>query len=352
MFKAFPLDMSQFDWLFGSTRIAAAEQDELRKFPGSRHVAVISKGDIFIFDVIDEKGCHLSPRQILANLEFIQHQPARTQRMPNRSSGIGIITAMPRDTALMARDRLESLGNKRNLDLIDSALFVLVLSQETTDHFPGVLSDMVAGPADSRWFEKSFSLIMAHDKVHCCPAATYESCSTAAFKHGRTETIRSATLETRRFLELIRRHKGSVRLPVSDCDLREALIKCSVKHNQLSKEAAMGQGWDRHLFVLKHFAEEAAGGTKSLPSIFEDPNYRKINQIILSTSTLSSPALQGATFAPTDSNGYGVGYLIDDKGCSISTSSWRSSKYSNGLQFVDAFHESIKELSSLIDSNN
>ncbi|VDM01472.1 unnamed protein product [Schistocephalus solidus] len=157
---AFPLDMSQFDNLFNSTRIAAPEQDELRKFPESRHLAVISKGDIFIFDIIDEKGCHLNPRQILANLEFIQHQPARTQRTPNRSSGLGIITAMPRDMAVMARDRLESLGNGRNLDLIDSALFVLVLSEETTDHFPGVLSDMVAGPADSRWFDKSFSLIV------------------------------------------------------------------------------------------------------------------------------------------------------------------------------------------------
>ncbi|VDM02613.1 unnamed protein product [Schistocephalus solidus] len=152
---------------------------------------------------------------------------------------------------------------------------------------------------------------VAHDKVHCCPAATYESCSTAAFKHGRTETIRSATVETRRFVELIREHKDDVRVPASGGDLREALIKCSVKHNQLSKEAAMGQGWDRHLLVLKHFAEEAADGTKSLPSIFEDPNYQRINQIILSTSTLSSPALQGATFAPTDANGYGVGYLID-----------------------------------------
>ena len=27
------------------------------------------------------------------------------------------------------------------------------------------------------------------------PAATYESCSTSAFKHGRTETIRSCTIE-------------------------------------------------------------------------------------------------------------------------------------------------------------
>ncbi|VDN13610.1 unnamed protein product [Dibothriocephalus latus] len=140
LFKAFPLDMSQFESLFSSTRIAIPEQDELRNFPNSRHLAVISNGDIFIFDIIDEQGCHLNPRQILANLEFIQHRPVRDRRQPNRSSGIGIMTAMQRDSALMTRDRLESLGNKRNLDLIDSALFVLVLSDETTDHFPEVVS--------------------------------------------------------------------------------------------------------------------------------------------------------------------------------------------------------------------
>lgn len=70
-------------------------------------------------------------------------------------------------------------------------------------------------------------------------------------------------------------------------------------------------GWDRHLFALRTFAEMEYGGWEKLPAIFKDSNYKRINEIILSTSTLSSPALQAATFAPTSPNGYGIGYRID-----------------------------------------
>lgn len=43
-------------------------------------------------------------------------------------------------------------------------------------------------------------LQLAHHRMHGYTAATYESASTAAFKHGRTETIRSATLEANDFV--------------------------------------------------------------------------------------------------------------------------------------------------------
>ncbi len=47
-----------------------------------------------------------------------------------------------------------------------------------------------------------------------------------------------------------------------------------------------------------------------MPRIFSDPAYARINEIILSTSTLSSPAMDCAAFAPTSANGYGIGYRI------------------------------------------
>ena len=37
---------------------------------------------------------------------------------------------------------------------------------------------------------------LAYYNLHKSSAPTYESCSTAAFKHGRTETVRPCTLET------------------------------------------------------------------------------------------------------------------------------------------------------------
>lgn len=66
--------------------------------------------------------------------------------------------------------------------------------------------------------------------------ATYESCSTAAFRHGRTETIRPASVHTKRCSHafVCEPSKHSVE------ELRAMLNECSTYHGQLTKEAAMG----------------------------------------------------------------------------------------------------------------
>lgn len=120
---------------------------------------------------------------------------------------------------------------------------------------------------------------LAFFKQHQKFVATYESCSTAAFRHGRTETLRPCTSETKDFCESIEKKKLSAQ------ELREKIDKCSAKHNVLTKEAAMGQGFDRHLFGLRNIAEE--NGLK-VDDLFKDSAYARMNHNILSTSTLSS----------------------------------------------------------------
>ena len=41
------------------------------------------------------------------------------------------------------------------------------------------------------------SLQIAHDQLHGWPCATYESAATCIYQHGRTETIRPCTNESR-----------------------------------------------------------------------------------------------------------------------------------------------------------
>ena len=57
-----------------------------------------------------------------------------------------------------------------------------------------------------------------------------------------------------------------------------------------------------------------------IPRLYHDPRYAAINHNILSTSTLSSPAVFLGGFAPVVQDGYGIGcekfflkfiYLID-----------------------------------------
>lgn len=63
-------------------------------------------------------------------------------------------------------------------------------------------------------------------------------------------------------------------------------------------------------------------------ALFEDPCYSYMNEIILSTSTLSSDAVLLGGFAPVSFGGYGVGYGVMDDwlGLQVTTYPTRNGK--------------------------
>lgn len=116
------------------------------------------------------------------------------------------------------------------------------------------------------------SFQMAYHKQNQKFVASYESCSTSAFRHGRTETMRPCTSETKEFCDSIARTDRP-----SDKAMRSQLDRCSTKHNQLTKEAAMGQGFDRHLFAMKTAAERVR--VIDTFELFKDPAYARISKL-------------------------------------------------------------------------
>ncbi|XP_054835962.1 carnitine O-palmitoyltransferase 2, mitochondrial isoform X2 [Eublepharis macularius] len=169
--------------------------------------------------------------------------------------------------------------------------------------------------------------------------ATYESCSTAAFRHGRTETIRPASVYTKACSEAF------VKEPFkhSAAELRQMIAECSKYHSQLTKDAAMGKGFDRHLFGLRHLAESIG---IPLPEFYQDHAYAQINHNILSTSTLSSPAVTIGGFAPVVPDGFGVGYGVRDDwiGCNVSTYPAR-----NVHEFLQCVHKSLDDIFNVLE---
>lgn len=89
----------------------------------------------------------------------------------------------------------------------------------------------------------------------------------------------------------------------SKAEIRELINQCSKAHGILTREAAMGQGFDRHLFGLRTTAVE---NQIPKPDIFTDPAYSNINYNIISTSTLSSNGLLAGGFGPVVKDGYGI----------------------------------------------
>ncbi|KAE9003791.1 Carnitine O-palmitoyltransferase 2 [Phytophthora rubi] len=176
---------------------------------------------------------------------------------------------------------------------------------------------------------------LAHFKLHQKFVATYESASTAAFKHGRTETVRSCTNEAVAFVRTM------TNASASDSDKANALRAAVTKHSELTKNGVMGQGFDRHLFALRAMAELQG---IAVPEFYTLPAHQTMSKIILSTSTLSSPALEGGSFGPVNEDCYGIGYGIEQEGSAFQLSSYRDDL----PQLKELLVESIVDLERLL----
>ncbi|CAB3375686.1 Hypothetical predicted protein [Cloeon dipterum] len=449
LFKAFPLDMSQYGNLFNSTRVPCVGKDKIVKNDKANHMLVMRNGNFYVFDALDKNGNILPPSDLLACIDYITKDASAASEFP-----IGVLTSENRDVWAKARQELEAQGNAEVLNIIDSSIFNLSLDDEAVgSNREKLLRSYLHSDGANRWFDKSFSLIIGKDgtaginfehswgdgvavlryftdmfkdstnkpQVHpdtksnfdaanhvrklefklndsikksiaeakrkhaeiskslafdvlemhnygkkLCKkhgvspdsimqlgfqvgyhklsgknVATYESCSTAAFRHGRTETMRPCTMATQAVCNAI---NGSNQ--PSNAELLTMIKKCSEVHGNLTKDAAMGQGFDRHLFGLRRLAEQKG----ALPAIFSDPAYAAINHNILSTSTLSSDIVMAGAFGPVVKDGLGIGYSIMNDMLGAIVSSYPPNN--NGAGFVSALKTAYENIFNVLETSN
>lgn len=182
---------------------------------------------------------------------------------------------------------------------------------------------------------------LAYLKQNNAYVGTYESCSTAAFRHGRTECVRSCTKASKAACDAIVKARPT---GLTDAKLRDLVVFSSIVHGQLIKEAAMGQGFDRHLFGLRHIGEQ--NGIEP-DALFSDESFKNLNTNILSTSSLASPGLYNGGFGPVERNGYGVGYCILDIGLGTLVTNYKSER--NGPEFSECLRESYDDLNTILN---
>ncbi|GLA51521.1 hypothetical protein AnigIFM63604_008123 [Aspergillus niger] len=191
---------------------------------------------------------------------------------------------------------------------------------------------------------------------------TYEPAMTKVFLHGRTEAIRTVTNECVDFVKTFWGDNPAEQ-KVS------ALRKATEKHTAITKDCSKGQGQDRHLYALyclwqRSFDDGASSannsvisssngytspvetasidspksstslsedglssngysvrGVRTMPAIFSDAGWDKINTTVLSTSNCGNPCLRHFGFGPTSADGFGIGYIIKDDSISFCASS-------------------------------
>ena len=461
LFKAFPLDMSQYKNLFNSTRIPREGKDEILKSDPllNGHLLVIKNGQFYTFDAIDSNRNLKSPEHIYSNLHYIVSQPKPSSDF----SSISELSTSKRDFWAVEREHLINLTakNRENLQKIDSALFALCLDDVTYkpeqkfEAAHNFLHGYNSNGPTNRWFDKSFSLIvtkdghaginfehswgdgvavlrffnetfndstknpqitkpmsepdhscieverldfeldsrlkdsvararrdhaeitgklelgaveyeklnreyfkknklspdamsqlsfqLAYKKVYNSTPVTYESCSTAAFRGGRTETVRPCTNETNAAAKAIIENRNSNKMSL--VELRNLLQKSSQRHYQLCKEASMGDGFDRHMFAMKELAIRFG---KAVPELYSDPIFQASQHYTLSTSTLYGECFAAGGFAPVVPDGFGCGYGYVDANLGVLVASYKGLR--NNTQFVQAIEESLDDIRKIVET--
>ncbi|KAG1052324.1 hypothetical protein G6F43_005523 [Rhizopus delemar] len=151
------------------------------------------------------------------------------------------------------------------------------------------------------WLQMAFQL--AYYRQYGQPCPTYESASTRKFLTGRTETVRTCSVESVAFT------KAWDDKEIKMADKLNLFQKAIANHLEYMKAASNGQGVDRHLLGLRcqMTAEEA---TSEDAGIYQDPAYWGSQYWLLSTSNTSPGDWAWGGFGAVVPEGYGINYAI------------------------------------------
>ncbi|EYB94250.1 hypothetical protein Y032_0174g478 [Ancylostoma ceylanicum] len=164
-----PFDMSQYKFMFGTTRIPRKGCDEIRYGHANenraRHIVVIHNGHVFSVPVLNAAGQPLS----LSALSALFHDVIK--KSPERQThAVGVVSSDKRDRWAELYTQLErNSTNSANLRCIEDALFVVCIDQESeppkgyTERDEHARQVLHGGGAQvnsaNRWFDKTLQII-------------------------------------------------------------------------------------------------------------------------------------------------------------------------------------------------
>ncbi|XP_061512313.1 carnitine O-acetyltransferase [Anopheles gambiae] len=446
-----PLDMSQYEKIFGTCRIPGKERDSVQYNPRSRHIVVACNNHYYRLPVFTAAGGIVSERQILAELKKIAAKEGNSRAAP-----LGILTANHRDSWAQAYETLMAdATNRASVESIQQALFVLSIDRELpqkqgTDHIV-TASDLLihgggsAANGGNRWYDKTIQLVVAPNgingltyehspaegqpiavmtdflleyigsgkclntmdqaelsagavkldfnvtpavrseidqaagfvdklaadiqmdylhftdygkgfiktqrmspdsyiqmaiqyafyRLHHVPGAHYESAQNRMYLHGRTETIRSCSVESVAFARAMLEPKRDGR---SKLEAMKAAINA---HKAYVSMAIQGYGVDRHLLGLKLTAKENG---LALPELYADQGLQKSAHMRLSTSQVASRYDAFMCYGPLTQDGYGCCYNPKEDDMWFGVSAFRSNKDTDLARFRVSLQEALREM--------
>ncbi|KAF9184704.1 Carnitine O-acetyltransferase mitochondrial [Haplosporangium sp. Z 11] len=173
------------------------------------------------------------------------------------------------------------------------------------------------------------ALQLAYYRKHGELVATYESAATRKYRHGRTETARSCSIESKAFCEAMDNPDKSLKERAAAC--RTAVAR----HAQYTAWAVDGQAIDRHLLGLRLIRR----ADEKVPAMFEDPVFARSNRWRLSTSQISDDCFIAYGWGEVVPDGYGCAYMVKERELYFCVTSRGLGSEEFGQHIVDALED-------------
>ncbi|XP_037002215.2 carnitine O-acetyltransferase isoform X1 [Artibeus jamaicensis] len=186
------------------------------------------------------------------------------------------------------------------------------------------------------------ALQLAYYRIYGQACATYESASLRMFHLGRTDTIRSASMDSLAFV------KAMDDASVTEHQKVDLLRRAVQAHRAYTDQAIRGEAFDRHLLGLKLQAIE---DLVSMPDIFMDTSYAIAMHFNLSTSQVPSKTDCAMFFGPVVPDGYGVCYNPLESHINYSVSAYNSCAETNAARLVHYLEKALLDMRALLQGH-
>jgi len=180
------------------------------------------------------------------------------------------------------------------------------------------------------------ALQLTYYKIHKKTVLTYETATTRGFQKGRTETIRSQSIFSKRFCEAMEN-------PSEPSVIRkEFLLKAIKYHNDTKIGAMTGEGIDRHILGLRLTAIATKVSSPFLESAAVKQGF------ILATSQTPIEGCYGGGFLPLEKRGYGISYnaAFADK-LVFMISGFKEEQTERAKEFCSVLFESLAQMRTI-----
>ncbi|CAF3913071.1 unnamed protein product [Rotaria magnacalcarata] len=196
---------------------------------------------------------------------------------------------------------------------------------------------------------------------------TYEASMTRLFRDGRTETVRSCSIESTEWV------KAMDDPTVSKSERVKLLRLACDYHQQQYRDAMTGKGIDRHLFCLYVLSKYLEIDSPFLQQVLHEPwklstsqtpaNYddQRLKYLIKKNPDLAKKygivdnrnlASIGGGFGPVAADGYGVSYIIASEDLIFfHISSNKSSSVTDSKRFGQHIHQVMQDMRTLLTAD-